>query len=483
MLGIHNIVLDMTHIMLDWNNKSSGMRLLKSSLLLLMVISNCIEIQGQSFEPIKRINLVIELEQGINTDAQITFPSMGDGPFPCVLLVPGGGVTDMDEYMPPVYTKTGSPAGTFRQIAEYLSERGYMVLRYNKRGVERNATLVDPEIYQNATVEDSKSDAMKALDILKNHPLAKSEGITVVGHSESSIIVPRMAEEDHSIGKIVLLGAGARDYLDIKYHKVVELRVNFAEEVLDNNGDGMVSLSEAITGMEQYDYAIISKNDLLMEVGNETQWLPYWDPDGDTIMNITGEYKPVLEHIFSALLNPNYPGYRQVQALIEWGPTMDMIGGLNASILILQGEGDFQTPLIEALLLEQTLLNAEHGDHALITYEGLSHFFHPTDGWETALGPMESCVLDDMYRWLCSTERDELNIEKRIQNTIDEFKQLELELYDIENAIETQKFKLNELINRNSELENKINDYRTYIAVNSVVCVVAMILAAYGWRK
>jgi len=41
----------------------------------------------------------------------------------------------MDEYIPPILTSTGEPARLFLQIAEYLGERGYSVLRYNKRGI------------------------------------------------------------------------------------------------------------------------------------------------------------------------------------------------------------------------------------------------------------------------------------------------------------------------------------------------------------
>ncbi len=57
----------------------------------------------------------------MTTDAQLTFPAVGDGPFPAVLLIPGGGAPDMDEYMPPYSTDTGEPARPHLQIAEYLS--------------------------------------------------------------------------------------------------------------------------------------------------------------------------------------------------------------------------------------------------------------------------------------------------------------------------------------------------------------------------
>ena len=84
---------------------------------------------------------------------------------------------------------------------------------------------------------------------------------------------------------------------------------------------------------------------------------------------------------------------------------MDMIGDLESSILVLQGECDYQTPMVEALLLEQALLEAGNVDHTLIIYPGLSHFFYPTDGWQAAMGPIEAYVLEDLYQWLVSPER------------------------------------------------------------------------------
>ncbi len=49
---------------------------------------------------IVREDLVLNLGEGLTTEAQLTSPTVGDGPFPVVLLIPGGGLTDMNEYIP-----------------------------------------------------------------------------------------------------------------------------------------------------------------------------------------------------------------------------------------------------------------------------------------------------------------------------------------------------------------------------------------------
>ena len=52
--------------------------------------------QGVITETIARRDLVIDLGDDLTTDAQLTFPAVGDGPFPGVLLIHGSGNIDMD---------------------------------------------------------------------------------------------------------------------------------------------------------------------------------------------------------------------------------------------------------------------------------------------------------------------------------------------------------------------------------------------------
>ena len=104
----------------------------------------------QYIQTIKYRNLVIDLGNGVKTNAQLTIPVIGKGPFPGVLLVPGAGPADMNY------------GGMFLQIAQFLSERGFVVLRYDKRGTSENGTIIDSNIWGNMTFDDLKQDAQKA---------------------------------------------------------------------------------------------------------------------------------------------------------------------------------------------------------------------------------------------------------------------------------------------------------------------------------
>ena len=74
------------------------------------------------------------------------------------------------------------------EIAQYLSERGFAVLQYNKRGIGESFTVLDSNVWGNATVQDLKRDAEKALGVLIQQPEVDASDITLVGHSEVQLL-------------------------------------------------------------------------------------------------------------------------------------------------------------------------------------------------------------------------------------------------------------------------------------------------------
>ena len=140
-------------------------------------------------QTIKYRNLVIDLGNGVKTNAQLTYPAIGKGPFPGILLVPGSGAADMNETVGfiRIDNQTGSkiypPAQPFWQISQYLSERGFAVLRYDKRGVGANYTILDSNVWGNLTANDLIQDSTKALNVLIQQPEVDPEKISIIGHS------------------------------------------------------------------------------------------------------------------------------------------------------------------------------------------------------------------------------------------------------------------------------------------------------------
>ena len=149
-------------------------------------------------QTIKYRNLVIDLGNGVNTNAQLTYPALGEGPFPGVLLIPGSGIADKNETLGLVHKSGPNPPTPLLQIAQYLSERGFTVLRYDKRGIGANHTILDTNVWGNVTANDLIQDSKKALNVLMRQPELDAKRISVIGHSEGTIYAPSLLGQDLS---------------------------------------------------------------------------------------------------------------------------------------------------------------------------------------------------------------------------------------------------------------------------------------------
>ena len=66
--------------------------------VLLIFCGAVLTVHAQSgLQTTKHRDMVIDLGNGLKTNARLNLPATGDGPFPAVLLVPGSGTLDMNE--------------------------------------------------------------------------------------------------------------------------------------------------------------------------------------------------------------------------------------------------------------------------------------------------------------------------------------------------------------------------------------------------
>ena len=386
----------------------------------------------QDLETIKYRNVVIDLGDGLKTNAQLTIPAVGKGPFPGILLVHGTGPLDMNStsgYIR-IDNETGTkiyPPAPFSQISEYLSDRGFVVLRYDKRGIGENMTILDSNVGGNTTTIDLKHDAERALNLLIQQPEVDAKRITVLGHSEGTAIAPRVAiDSPDKVKNIVLMATLAQNFSKLMEFQRVSLPLLYAKEVLDHTHDGLLSLQEAsknpvFTTMVGNLTLLLTQN--ITNPANETSTLnnvsippslsqqlnPKYNTNNDVYVDIDKELKPRLIENFKSLslvksgekcIGSPCPIWFRAGYALE--PNLDIIGNVpsNTSILILNGENDTDTPVEQAFLVQQKLIDVNHPDHTLITYPGLGHMFYPSSEWKTEMGPIEQYVLRDIYSWL-----------------------------------------------------------------------------------
>jgi predicted esterase len=364
--------------------------------------------------------MVIDLGNGVKTNAQLTIPAVGNGPFPGVLLIHGSGAVDMNETAGYIHidNKTGKKiypsAQFFFEIAQYLSERGFVVLKYDKRGVTANYTILDTNVWGNATADDYIQDGKKALNVLLQQPEVDPKRINIIGHSEGTLYAPRIAiDNSTNVKNIILMGVLAQNPTKaVEYYQGVSLPLEYASQVLDRNHTGVISIQQIANDPLLRQLLVPSSVMHTFWRTNNTEAITTTlakDFDTSGSISIEEQLKPLLVKAYknetaSNLLTCNQPGVCPIlwRSLDSMTPNLGIIGNVSKStgILILNGENDTQTPVQQAFLMQQRLTDVNHPDHTLITYPNLGHVFYPSSQWQTGIGPIQQYVLADLYSWL-----------------------------------------------------------------------------------
>jgi pimeloyl-ACP methyl ester carboxylesterase len=114
---------------------------------------------------------------------------------PAVVLVPGPGPVDRD------YVVAGIPI--FGQLAAGLADAGFLVIRYDKRGVGQSGGREEA-----ATLADYAEDVRAVARWLDERRDVDPDRIAVVGHDEGGWIALLTASREKKVSRVVLLAAG-----------------------------------------------------------------------------------------------------------------------------------------------------------------------------------------------------------------------------------------------------------------------------------
>lgn len=138
---------------------------------------------------------------GVSLAGTLTTPkSINNKKAPAILLIAGSGPLDRDE------TIMGHKL--FAIMADYFTRKGYVVLRYDKRGVNKSEGKM-----QNITSLDLAEDAEAALEFLRKQNYVDKNNIGLIGHSEGGMIAAMIAKKDKGLNYIVsMAGPGLSGY-------------------------------------------------------------------------------------------------------------------------------------------------------------------------------------------------------------------------------------------------------------------------------
>jgi pimeloyl-ACP methyl ester carboxylesterase len=139
---------------------------------------------------------------GVTLAGTVSKPAQPSGKLPAVVLVSGSGAHDRDSLV------FGIPI--MGQIAGAIADAGFLVLRYDKRGVGQSGGRPDT-----ASLADYAEDVRAAVRFLADRKDVDNKRIAVVGHSEGGAVALIAAQNDKRIEAVVLLAANGITGSDI----------------------------------------------------------------------------------------------------------------------------------------------------------------------------------------------------------------------------------------------------------------------------
>ena len=140
---------------------------------------------------------------GFNIAGTLTVPKQeGRLRHPVVVLVGGAGAVDRDE--------TVADIPIFGQLAGALADRGFMVLRYDKRGVGQSGGRVET-----VTLQDYADDAIAIVKWLARRDDVDPRRIAVLGYGQGGAAALLAAAREKKIASLVLVAANGSSGADL----------------------------------------------------------------------------------------------------------------------------------------------------------------------------------------------------------------------------------------------------------------------------
>jgi len=268
----------------------------------------------------------------------LTIPATGAGPWPALVMLGGSGPNDKDE--------TLGPNHPFNDIAEGLSSRGIVVLRYDKR----THTYGDKVDLQRITVkEEYLDDAVAAVKLLRSRKEVSADRICVAGHSLGATVAPEVALKAAPVQGLILLAPGGRKFgqsvvqqmrfLGEASHKELDEIERKANE-LDNH---LMPPTENFMGAPaSYFYDLDARNEvavarqlgvpiLILHGGRDYQVIDedirHWQDGLKGMDHVRVETFPALNHLFIAgkgtpdnqeYLTPGHVDEKVVAAMVDF---------------------------------------------------------------------------------------------------------------------------------------------------------------------
>lgn len=289
-------------------------------------------------------------EAKITLAGTFTFPK-GEGKYPAVVMVSGSGPQDRDETL-----MNHKP---FLVIADYLTQNGIAVLRFDDRGIAKSKGS-----FASATSADFATDAMAAVEYLKTRKEVDTKKIGVAGHSEGGLIAPMCAVNSSDVSFIVLLagpGVSGKDVIILQTELITRANGSKEEDVQkakNENARIFNVVAEEADSLQMFNKLLTMYNDDISKMNEDEKKKPE-------------NSKESFDRNVKQILNPWFRFFIKYDPK----PTLEQV---TVPVLALNGGKDLQVdPKQNLSEIEKALKAGGNNNFKVIELPGLNHLFQP----------------------------------------------------------------------------------------------------------
>ncbi|MCL2187647.1 MAG: alpha/beta fold hydrolase [Defluviitaleaceae bacterium] len=276
--------------------------------------------------------------------------AMAQAPVPGVIIVQGSGPSDMDG--------TLLDSHIYRDMAELLSANGVAVLRNEKRSyTHANAlnamAMWDLTAFGSFTVwEEAIEDALLGFELLLTDPRIDPTRIYLLGHSLGATLAPRIQlaalEQGLEFAGLILMAATPREFTEVMLEQQ-DASIYYSRIFVETlEGDEYIQGQAQIASAQAWRDALAHYAPQIWDTPAEEAKLLFW--------------AGASFYYFQDLASPNFA---------------EAAAQINTSMLVMQGERDFQVRADRCFPLIQEILSGRDNVTFLL-YEDLNHAFMPS---------------------------------------------------------------------------------------------------------
>lgn len=352
---------------------------------------------------VERQALTLDLGD-FQSKAELTYPAQG-GPFPTVILIHGSSPMDMDGTVFGIGAN-GQPvklSSIFKDISDFLSAKGFAVLRYNKHYVSGPGQADFQSFYTKLDLQQMLKDAETALEAAKANSQVDKDKIYLYGWSEGSTVAAALAAKHPELAGLVLQTPVALSWRELFVYQIEQVGLPYLKTLAQ---DGKVTDSTLVAA-RQGSGGLVAKGILNYTADPQAFQQgklainPILDINKNGALDLASELTPeVLGRILDIGFSPQ--GFFSIYAPGRALPTVsEQAPSLRVPVLILQGLNDANVPPEGAQRLEAALKTAGNSNVTLKLYPGLGHSLGVASSLiDDNFHPIQTAPLQDLATWL-----------------------------------------------------------------------------------